>query len=82
MTEQKWKGYPGIRAMEAFEFENENQYVRPQLNKSGTQGLFSEKDVSDIDDFTDDPEIQWCSSCRKYVCRWFQINNKIMTKNK
>ena len=58
MTEQKWKGYPGIREREAFEFENEKQYVRPQLNKPGTQGLFSEKDVLDIDDFTDEPEIQ------------------------
>ena len=65
MTEQKGKGYQGIRAIEAFEYENtrsyfkccdyteknEIKYVRLQLSKPGTQGTFSGNVAPDIGDF-------------------------------
>ena len=38
--------------------KNEKQYFRLQLSIPETQGLFSDKNVRDIDDFTDEPEFQ------------------------
>ena len=68
MTEQKGKGYQGIRAIEAFEYKNtrshvitkknEKEYVRLQLSIKGAQGAFPNKVAPDIDDFTDEPEFQ------------------------
>ena len=71
MTEQKGKGYRGIRAIEAFEYENTRSDFKcydyrekwkticeTTVTIPGTQGAFSDKVASDIDDFTDEPEFQ------------------------
>ena len=47
------------------------------------QGEFSDKISPDIDGFTDEPVVQCeCWSYKKYFCRWFQINYKMITKYK
>ena len=71
MTEENGKGYKGIRAVEAFEYENTRSDFKCcdyrekwkttwqiQLSIQGTQGAFSDKATSNIDDFTDEPEVQ------------------------
>ena len=72
MKEQKGKRSEGIKATETFEYENmevissvvfteknEKRYVfRLQLSILGTNRSFSGKFSPDIDDFTDESEIQ------------------------
>ena len=73
ITEQKGKGYEGIRATEASYLsakiqevtsivviteKNEKPYVRQQLSISATQGSFSDKVIPDIDCFPDESAVQ------------------------
>ena len=71
ITKQKWKGYRGIRAIEAFEYENRRSDLKcwdyrekwkticqATVSIPETQGAFSDKVAPNIDDFTDEPEFQ------------------------
>ena len=88
MMKQKGKEYQGIGAIdEAFEYQNTRSDFKcwswwekwkticqaTSISKPGIQGAFSDKVAPDIDGFTD--ELMWCSSCKKYFCRWLQIND-------
>ena len=69
--EQKRKGYQGIRAIEAYEYENTGSYFKYchywekwktmsyYRDIPGTQGAFSEKVTSNSDGFTDEAVVQY-----------------------
>ena len=95
MRKQKEKRYQGIGAIdEAFENENTRsdskccsylekwKAICQAIARSilVTQGAFSDNDAPDIDGFIN--ELFLCSSCKNYFCRWFQINDKMITKYK
>ena len=94
MTEQNRKVYQGIRAIAAFEYKNTRSdfkrchYWKKKLCQAtgitAIQGEFSDKIPHEIDGFTDKRVVQRyvLLCCRKYLCRWFQINVQVISRYK
>ena len=67
IMEQKRKGWQGIRAIEAFEYENTRSYFKycekneklSYYRDTGDQRAFSDKVTPNIDGFTDEPIAQY-----------------------
>ena len=60
---------------------NKKKLCQANRDTGAQEGTFLDKVTSHIDGFTNEPvsSSMWCSNCRKYFCRWFQIND---TKDK